>query len=133
MRTKIKFQKIIKFTVLAMTIIIASCKKDLQTKQTSDLLQQKIEKPVSTLNPFSYLNIQKARATLNNLNLQNNLTINTIVENDQNRLYTYIRFTPNAVTGDILKQLEADTSIKILDFPFANGEIYTDEFAIDET
>jgi hypothetical protein len=51
----------------------------------------------------------------------------------QNRLYTYLRFDPNQVDGTLLQQLEADDSIRILDFPFANGEVYGDEFALDET
>jgi hypothetical protein len=49
-----------------------------------------------------------------------------------NRIYTYLRFDPNQVTGALLQQLEADDSIRILDFPFANGEVYGDELALDE-
>ena len=32
-----------------------------------------------------------------------------------------------------MQQLEADDTIQILDFPFANGEVYGDDFALDET
>ncbi len=52
---------------------------------------------------------------------------------DENRLYTYLRFDPNAITGALLKQLEADTTLQLMAFPFANGELYSDEFALDET
>lgn len=51
---------------------------------------------------------------------------------DDDRVYSYLRFDPNAVSGELLQQLEAEDGIQIMDFPFANGEIYNDEFALDE-
>ena len=50
---------------------------------------------------------------------------------DDDRVYSYLRFDPNAVSGELLQQLEAEDGIQIMDFPFANGEIYNDEFGLD--
>lgn len=108
-----------------------SCQKELENKQTPVTLVQKFEKPTRKTNPFSLANISKAKAKLAESNA-NNLRSSSERNNEQERLYTYIKFNGNAVTGTMLKQLEADSSIQIMDFPFANGELYNDEFALDE-
>jgi hypothetical protein len=120
-------------TALATTIIFSGCKKDVQQEKIAESELQKFEKPVSKKNPFSYTNIQKAKASIaarHNDPGQSNAGRAGVI--DPNRVYSYIKFYPNRLTGDMLKQLEADSSIQILDFPFANGELYNDEFALDE-
>jgi hypothetical protein len=82
----------------------------------------------SKANPFSYTNIQKAQSTLATSMAQTNAPARL----SPDRLYTYLKFDPNTITGDMLKELEKDTTAKILDFPFANGEMYTETFALDE-
>ncbi len=97
-----------------------------------NLRNKKFEKLLVKPNPFSYSNIKKAKATLAK---RNNASINSsanIDATEDSRLYTYIKFDPNAITEDLMRVIEADTVIHIMDFPFANGEIYTDEFSIDE-
>lgn len=88
-------------------------------------------KPNTKVNPFSSSNIRKAQITLvaTGQNFRN--TLNAI-DGANGNLYTYLKFNPNTVTGAILQQLKADSSIQILDFSFANGELYNDEFALDE-
>lgn len=119
---------------LAATILFSACKKDLgqeaeQTKENETQLQsQRVGKPVKKVNPFSYENIKKAKKKLAGQNTANNANS----KSEEDRLYTYLQFNPNAVTGELLQQLEADTTIRILNFPFADGELYDDEFALDE-
>jgi len=122
-------------TLVALTAIFLfnSCKKDLQQEKNQEPQQQKFEKPNAKQNPFSYANIKKARATLAAQNTNAKSTSSRESWTDDDKLYTYVKFNPNSVSGDILKQLEADSSIQILDFPFANGEMYNDEFALDES
>ena len=130
MALKKTIKKILYSTMLIYTItfLSISCKKDLQPN--SDVIKSEerpaTAAPASSTNPYSLFNINKARATLAT---QNIVTSNLAIK----KIYSYIKFDANTVTGDILKQFEADTSIKILDFPFANGEIYKDDFEIDET
>jgi hypothetical protein len=118
------------------------------------------KRTASRTNPFSLANILKAKRTLAKADRKLNASrtariameeeppgeevpeddfpeddfpdeeIPTDIEGD--RLYTYLRFDPNGVNGELLQQLEADSTIQIMDFPFANGELYTDEFALDE-
>jgi hypothetical protein len=115
------------------TFFFASCKKELQQEIVADTPLQQFEKPAPKANPFSYANIQKAKATLASQGSSLNNTVSGTETVDQNRLYSYIKFNPNEVTEALMKVLETDSSIQIMDFPFANGEIYTDEFAINET
>lgn len=132
MKFKMKTHQIKLLTALGLsaTILFSACKKENQQETVAETPQQKFEKPAPKTNPFSLANINKARETLNK---QNSTTRTTAQRtNDADRLYTYIKFDPNAVTGEILQKLEADTSIQIMDFPFANGELYNDEFALDE-
>lgn len=75
------------------------------------------------------MNIKKAKSTLiESQSFKNNTTLV-----DENKLYTYLKFDPNKISGDILKELEKDSTSKILDFPFANGEIYNDEFSLNQS
>jgi hypothetical protein len=69
-------------------------------------------------NPFSVFNINKA---LEDLGRTDPL--------DDNEIYHYYSFDPSKLTGDMLKIIEAEETNLILDFPFANGEVYTDAFS----
>lgn len=114
-------------TALFGAALLTGCKKDTQQEElVTETTKQEFAKPAPKANPFSLTNINKAKETL----ARSNKAIAKGGESD--RIYSYIKFDPKAVTGDILKQLEADTSIQIMDFPFANGELYNEEFALDE-
>ena len=112
--------------------MFSSCKKELeqepeQTKENGIQLQNlRMEKPNKKVNPFSYENIKKARTKINT----QRSTANRGTDDDY--LHTYLKFDPNNVSSELLLQLEADTTIRILSFPFANGEVYDEQFALDE-
>lgn len=127
---KVKWTALIALTT---TVIFSGCKKDEQQENVAEGEQQKFEKPISKKNPFSYANIQKAKESIAaRQNEPGQSNANRVSVIDPNRVYSYIKFDPSRLTGEMLKQLEADSSIQILDFPFANGELYNDEFALDE-
>lgn len=122
-------------TALTATVLFSACKKDFdktaEEATTAQSQTQKIEnssKSTKKINPFSYENIKKAKKKIK----RNNTSIQSLGESEEDRLYTYIQFNPNGVSDTLLKQLEADTTIRILNFPFADGELYSDEFALDE-
>lgn len=135
MKFKKTSNRIFRWTVVAIsaTLILSACKKEVQQEQEpqieSSSLSKQNDKPPKKVNPFSHENIKKAKKKLAGQNIKS-VSSNRA---EEDRLYTYIQFDPNAVTGNLLKQLEEDTTIKILNFPFASGEIYSDSFAIDET
>jgi hypothetical protein len=107
-----------------------SCKKN-QQQDTVIPVENKVEESTTAkINPFTYENIKKARLAMNGKNGQS--TTNRSNQVDGNRLYDYIKFNPRKVTGDILKILEADSTIQIMKFPFANGELYTNNFNLNE-
>ena len=122
-------------------IFFVSCKKDIPTEnfevnKPTDINKADVNYNSSgrmnygnKSNPFSYQNILKARITLQN---SANPTQRNSYYNNGDSLFTYLRFDPDGVTGSILQQLEADTTIQILAFPFADGGIYNDSFALDE-
>lgn len=102
-------------------------------------------------NPFSVANIEKAMRKLGRKEPKPRTTMSRMAEpveelpppeeeprptptpvGDDDRVYSYLRFDPNGVSGELLQLLEAEESIQVMDFPFANGEIYNDEFALDE-
>lgn len=133
MKLKKTTHPIFRWTIIAIcaTLILSACKKDVRQEPQieTSLLSEQNKKPPKKVNPFSHENIKKAKKKLAEQNV-NNLQSN---KSDEDRLYTYIQFDPNTVTGNLLKQMEQDTTIQVLNFPFANGEIYNDSFAIDET
>lgn len=112
------------FTLLIAFIgmaIISSCNKSQMDNVAQD--SKPTTMPVAMLsssktpNPFSVVNIQKALRDLGRTDP---------LEND--RIYHYYTFNPSNVTGDMLKIIEADENHHILNFPFADGDTYTDAF-----
>ena len=131
MKFKTKSNPIFRWTVVAIsaTLMLSACKKEVKQEPQieSSSLSKQNEKPLKKVNPFSHENIKKAKKKL----AAQNISSVSSSKAEEDRLYTYIQFDPNTVTGDLLKQIEEDSTIQILNFPFANGEIYSDEFAID--
>ena len=109
---------------------LTSCKKDLSTIETLNSVQnKKIELSVTT-NPYSLKNVKKAKVALTNKNSANKNSVDAI---DDLPKYVYFKFDPNNLQSDIARLLESDSTVKLLDFPFANMAIYNDSFALDET
>lgn len=110
---------------------------------------QKSKEPVLRTNPFSLANIRKAQQALGRKGVgpgspsvalppdgptppPGDPVPPTVPPDEDDRLYTYLRFDPNGITGNLQQQIEADPTVQTMDFPFANAELYTDEFALDE-
>lgn len=144
-----------KLLLLCVALIVAGSESAAQTRGTGKgsvtaTSLKSSKRPATRTNPFSLANIQKTKRRLARTNPRSassqQMDIATEdepiedepikdpppVEEEGDRLYTYLRFDPNGVTGELLQQLEADSTIHIMDFPFANGELYSDEFALDE-
>lgn len=119
-------------SVLA-TLIFSGCQKELKTDLTAPG-QQKIEKPSPKSNPLSLRNILEIKQRLNNkFSNSTNLRTGESSSISAEQQLLYIKFDPNNIPEDAVKLLEADSSITIFDFPFANAEIYGDSYSFDET
>lgn len=136
MKLKHKLLPIKRWTLIALTaaILFSACKKEIDSEAIQEnepetqLSSLRTEKPNKKTNPFSYNNIKKAKEKLKRQNSARAENRGT----DEEYLYTYLQFNPNNVSSELLQQLEADTTIRILSFPFANGEVYDEQFALDE-
>ncbi len=126
-----KKQKLNWILFAMLLISIVSCKKDIQQTETIEVVKIKTEITVAKINPFSYENIKKAKTKIQSRDKHSSFTRNSQIE--ANRLYSYLKFNPNTINGNILKELEKDSTARILDFPFANGEIYNEQFALNES
>ncbi len=107
-----QYRRLARFVLLAvstLTTLVTCTKSNNETTQT---------------NPFSRSNIEKALQLLGRPGPG--------TPEFEDKLYTYLKFEPNEMSSTLLKQLEADDTIRVMDFPFANGELYTDEFALNE-
>lgn len=122
-----KMNFLIIFFVLS--TLLNGCKKDVEQKQVESTAVKQIIKLGNKKNPFSLKNIREVK----NKKLQN--TAQRAINNPDinvDRVWVYVQFNPEKVTGDILAKLEADADIHIMDIPFANFELYNDDFALDE-
>lgn len=92
--------------------------------------KKKIKVLPLTINPYSKRNVEKAIHTLATKSSTSKSLANRVESLPQ---YVYFKFDPNNLQGNLAQQLEKDSIIKLLDFPFANMAIYNDSFALDET
>ena len=92
--------------------------------------------PILKRNPYSRANVDQALRALGRPALaqphRGRVATEAVLPTDD-PFYTYLSFDPSAVTGKLLQQLEADGSLHMMDFPFASPELYSDEYALDET
>jgi hypothetical protein len=102
--------RIIQFLLIISITIQIGCSKELEQKITPIT---KTNSKINTgrfhiVNPYGIENIKNSLIALGrNENL------------DENRIYYYYKFNPLRITGDILSQLELDSTLKIMDIPFA--------------
>ena len=116
---------------LTATITFSSCQKDLNTPtvETVPTSVQKINLQQVT-NPYSLRNVQKAQETLAQTN---NLKASNFARGTSNLpQYVYFKFSPDELTTEQFQALENDSTVKLLDFPFANASLYNEDFALDE-
>ena len=122
-----------KFTlaVLALVTLIA-CQKE-TSPPLNETTTGQIEKPAPRSNPLSLRNIEAIKSRINN---SSGNTVNARFDFGSvpvEQQMQYLKIDPNNITTKAMEQIEADTTVLILDFPFANGEIYGDAYAFDET
>lgn len=116
---------------LAVTVTFSSCQKETSNKTNDTPIQKsKIQLPLVT-SPYSLRNVQKAQETI----AQNQSTARTTsrTQNAELPQYVYFKFSPDELTAENFKLLEDDSIVKLIDFPFANAAIYSEDFALDET
>lgn len=119
-----KTQRLLYCTLAALSsfLLFNSCQREIQ-QQTAVVTAPTIQL-TSTTNPYSLRNVQKAEAVL----ARNNATSRV----DNLPQYVYVKFDPNNLSQQEFQALEDDSTVRILDFPFANGGLYNDEFELDE-
>jgi hypothetical protein len=107
--------------IFTSTLYVACTKDVLTAKEEGVVLPQKEAVAMltrsKTANPFSVSNIQQALSDLGR---------NEPLDND--RIYYYYAFDPQNVTGAMLSTIEADENHHILDYPFADGDAFTEVF-----
>lgn len=121
--------------IMAIVMVFTSCQKELKPPigETENLATTKaaIVLPKTT-NPFSLRNIQKAKATIAaNSNITN--IASTANPTDIEPQFIYFKFNPNELSEGQMQNLQTDTSVFMLQIPFANMALYTEEFALDST
>jgi hypothetical protein len=117
------------FTLFVLSTILNSCKKDLSIE--NEISQNRIELPIS-VNPFSLRNVEKAKVTLANQNqIANRFNANLLTSNEKK--FIYFKFNPQDITQEQFLALENDTTMQLMEIPFANMALYTDEFTLDST
>jgi hypothetical protein len=85
----------------------------------------------NVVNPFSISNVEKAQATLN-ANKQTNTNLSTPSAAASNLpKFIYFKFNPRQISADQFLALENDTTVKLMEIPFANAAIYGDGFALN--
>lgn len=119
------------FAVLTTAIIFSSCQKELSKQQLSAVAEvQRIQLPQTT-NPFSLRNVQKAQAVITaNGAKQNNSQLRINAHGLQE--FIYFKFDPSQLSQELFQALENDSTVKLLDIPFANASLYNETFALDE-
>jgi hypothetical protein len=117
---------------LVATIAFISCQKEISndTSSTLQTANAKIQLPL-TINPYSLRNVQKAQETLSQANVYSRTTSASNLSGLPQ--YVYFKFNPTELTTEQFQALENDSTIKLLDFPFANATLYSETFALDET
>jgi hypothetical protein len=115
---------------LAVAVTFSSCQKETSNQATDTPNQKsKIQLPLVT-NPYSLRNVQKAKTTIVQNQSAARKTSRTL--NAELPQYVYFKFSPDELTEENFQALENDSTVKLLDFPFANATIYSEDFALDE-
>jgi len=120
------------FAVLA-SVMLAACQKE-ATPPQAEIVQSNLTSQLpAKSNPLSLRNIIQAKKKIQNSfeNSQNSRYDFSQIPVEQQLLY--LRINPNNITTEIIEQLESDTTVQILDFPFANAAIYGEGYAFDES
>jgi hypothetical protein len=118
-----KIKNLLLFSLLTFSISLNSCKKELDFIESEDALNSEHIASITSnsINPFAIENIYNALATL-----EREPSLNP------NRIYNYYKFNPEEVSAEVLKILEADTNLMIMDYPFADMSLYPNDSIMEE-
>lgn len=84
-------------------------------------------------NPLSKKNVRKAREKLNIPTLQStSKPVNEGITQKTEDEYIYLKFNPQNIAPATFLELERDSTIMMLDFPFGDGNMYGTEVTYDE-
>lgn len=126
------FFKSLVFLVFILSIGLISCQKEINITSDNSPIRRKatILLPTKT-NPFSLRNVEKAKATLalKNQDALRNSANRTAGNEPQ---FVYFKFSPDDLTTELVEALENDSTVQLMEIPFANMAIYGDDFALDE-
>jgi hypothetical protein len=122
------------FLSFILIVSFASCSKKLLEEDVkpkdAPLSHQRMVKSANfglpyKVNPLSLSNVLLAKQELDTANT------NTMLYPENH--YIYFKFNPEQLPAQLFKAMEADTSLRLMTFPFADGSIYGDEVGFNET
>lgn len=125
--------QLIQWILITLTALLffESCQKEIKNPEEQTGIQpQKIQLP-KTKNPYSLRNVQKAQKVINSQIARYNPS-QSKTNSKGLQEFIYFKFDPNQLTGELFEALENDTTVKLLDIPFANASLYNETFALDE-
>ncbi len=115
--------------LLALALGLGSCQKPTLEPTQPDAARPAIELPTVT-NPFSRRNVAKAEATLaRSASKAARLAANRGMGGGQQ--FIYFKFNPQEVDQEQFLALEHDSTVQLMEIPFANMAIYGDGFALN--
>ena len=112
-------------------LLFSSCRKDssIQDDTIIESLQKIKDLPIKT-NPFSIRNVKKAKVKLASQS-KDRITNNLLTGNEKQ--FVYFKFNPQDITQEQFLALENDSTLQLMEIPFANIALYSEEFALDST
>ena len=120
------------------TFWLGSCQKEVQeTPQPTATGIEQLTKSQLTANPYSLRNVRKACRRLALQQTKQSQTTTTpsalsAVAVEEYPRYVYFRFDPADLPSKVFSLMENDSTVRLLDFPFASPQLYTEEFVLDE-
>ena len=115
--------------ILALAFCLGSCRKEPLDLAQPGARQPATELPVQT-NPFSVRNVAKAAATLAN---RPGKAARPAASRGTgaSQQFIYFKFNPQEVDQEQFLALEHDSTVHLMEIPFANMAIYGDDFALN--
>jgi hypothetical protein len=89
----------------------------------------KVQTQVKT-NPLSLRNVEKAKSTLA---LKNGEHLSRMTGKGNEPEFVYFKFNPQELNQEQFLALENDSTVMLMEIPFANMSIYNSDFALDES
>lgn len=119
--------------VLATILIFSGCQKELENPNQETITQPQKIQLQQTKNPYSLRNVQKAQELITARSTKQNSVTQQRANSQGLQEFIYFKFDPNQLSQELFEALENDSTVKLLDIPFANASLYNETFALDET